>query len=188
MGRKKAVEFVSPIDRFKNWCGDERVRFVSSMAVFLLSVVMLIGFLSFLFTWKEDQAKFEIGIIRYLCDSDIQVENWGGKLGAVLAHLFIHNWFGIPSFSFIFLSVLTACKIIKYEPLPYWKAVKHTVIWTVWTSVFLSFVFGDDFFFLGGVFGYEIDYWLETTFQKVGTLLLLLIIAGAILVATFKNS
>ena len=79
MGRKKAVEFVSPIDRFKNWCGDERVRFVSSMAVFLLSVVMLIGFLSFLFTWKEDQAKFEIGIIRYLCDSDIQVENWGGK-------------------------------------------------------------------------------------------------------------
>lgn len=188
MGRKKAVEFVSPIDRLKNWCNDERVKFVSSMAVFLLSVVMLIGFLSFLFTWKEDQAKFEIGIIRYLCDSDIQVENWGGKLGAVLAHLFIHNWFGIPSFSFIFLSVLTACKIIKYEPLPYWKAVKHTVIWTVWTSVFLSFVFGDDFFFLGGVFGYEIDYWLETTFQKVGTLLLLLIIAGAILVATFKNS
>jgi S-DNA-T family DNA segregation ATPase FtsK/SpoIIIE len=188
MGRKKAVEFVSPIDRVKNWCADERVKFVFSMMLFLVSVVMLIGFVSFLFTWKEDQAKFEIGLIRYLCDSDIQVENWGGKLGAVLAHLFVHNWFGIPSFSFIFLCVLWACKIIKYEPFPFWSVVKNTIIWTIWSSVFLAFLFGDDFFFLGGVFGYEIDYWLEAVIRKVGTLLLLLIIAGAILISTFENS
>ncbi|MBQ9213890.1 MAG: DNA translocase FtsK 4TM domain-containing protein [Bacteroidales bacterium] len=188
MGRKKAVEFVSPIDKVKNWCADERVKFIFSMFLFLLSIVMLIGFVSFLFTWKADQAKFEIGIIRYLCDSDIQVSNWGSKLGAVLAHVFIHNWFGIPSFSFIFLCLLWACKIIKYEPLNFKPIVKNTLIWTVWSSVFLAFLFGDDFFFLGGVFGYETAYWLESVIGKVGTLLLLLIAAGAILMTTFENS
>ncbi|MBQ5403127.1 MAG: DNA translocase FtsK [Bacteroidales bacterium] len=188
MGRKKATEYESPVTKFINWCKDDRVKFVFALLLVLTSILMLIGFISFLFTWKEDQSKFEIGMLRYLGDSDILVENWGSKFGAALAQIFIHNLFGIPSFSFIFLCALSAFKILKFEPVPFWKTVKNTIVWTVWSSVFLAFLFGDGFFFLGGVFGYETDYWLESILGKFGTLIFLLIVAGTIILMTKKNS
>ena len=87
MGRKKATEYESPVTKFINWCKDDRVKFVFALLLVLTSILMLIGFISFLFTWKEDQSKFEIGMLRYLGDSDILVENWGSKFGAALAQI-----------------------------------------------------------------------------------------------------
>lgn len=188
MARRKSNDYVSPITTIKEFIQNDRVKFGFSLLLILISVVMLIGFISYLFTWKEDQSKFELGFGQYFFNSDIQVENWGSKLGAWLAELFIHDWFGIPAFTFIGITALWGLRIQKYEPIPFWKFVKHSLIWTVWTSVFLAFLFGDQFFSLGGVFGFHVDYWLETVIGKFGTLFFLLIIAFTIITLTFENT
>ena len=187
MGRKK-IEYVSPVEKVANFFKDERTRFAIGLGLMLLTLIALLGFISFLFTWKEDQSKFEVGIFRFLFNSDIEVANSGSKIGALLAHIFIHNLFGVPAFAFLLLFALAALKVFKYEPLPFWPVVKHSLIWMVWGSVFLSMIFGNDSFFYGGVFGYEVDRWFESVIGKIGTVLFLLICAGAIIMVTFENS
>ncbi len=187
MGRKK-LEYVSPIEKVVNFFQDEKVRFIIGLGLVLLTVISFLGFFSYLFTWKEDQSKFDVGIFRFMFNSDIEVVNSGKKAGALLAHIFIHNLFGIPSFAFLWLFALATFKVFRYEPFPFWATVKHTLIWMVWSSVFLSMIFGNDSFFFGGVFGYEVDRWFESVIGKIGTILFLLICAGAIIMATFENS
>ena len=187
MGRKK-LEYESPVDKLVRFFKDERTKFVIGLGLMLLTVIALLGFVSYLFTWKEDQSKFEIGIFRFLFNSDIEVANSGIKIGALLAHIFIHNLFGLPAFAFLLLFAITALKVFKFEPMPYWPTVKHSLIWMVWLSVFLSMIFGNDYFFIGGVFGYEVDRWFESVIGKFGTALFLLICAGAIVMMTVENS
>ncbi|MBR2105614.1 MAG: DNA translocase FtsK 4TM domain-containing protein, partial [Bacteroidales bacterium] len=187
MGRKK-LEYESPVDKLVRFFKDERTKFVIGLGLMLLTVIALLGFVSYLFTWKEDQSKFEIGIFRFLFNSDIEVANSGSKIGALLAHIFIHNLFGLPAFAFLLLFAITALKVFKFEPMPYWPTVKHSLIWMVWLSVFLSMIFGNDYFFIGGVFGYEVDRWFESVIGKFGTALFLLICAGAIVMMTVENS
>ena len=90
MGRKK-LEYESPVDKLVNFFKDERTKFALGLGMMLLTVIALLGFVSYLFTWKEDQSKFEIGIFRFLFNSDVEVANSGSKIGALLAHIFIHN-------------------------------------------------------------------------------------------------
>ncbi|MBQ5574987.1 MAG: DNA translocase FtsK 4TM domain-containing protein, partial [Bacteroidales bacterium] len=187
MGRKK-LEYESPVDKLVNFFKDERTKFALGLGMMLLTVIALLGFVSYLFTWKEDQSKFEIGIFRFLFNSDVEVANSGSKIGALLAHIFIHNLFGVPAFAFLWIFALAALKVFKFEPAPFWPTVKHSLIWMVWSSVFLSMIFGNDSFFLGGVFGYEVDRWFESVIGKFGTALFLLICAGAIIMMTFENS
>lgn len=188
MARKKAEEYISPVDKVVNYTKDERFRFILGLLLLLTAIVALVGFISYLFTWKEDQSKFEMGIFRLLFNSDVTVVNYGRKGGAILAHLFIHNLFGVASFAFVAIFALAGLKVYNYEPIPFWKTLKHTIIWVVWLSIFMAMIFGDDFFCMGGVVGYEVDYWLESVIGKVGTALLLLICATGILMMTFENA
>lgn len=187
MARKKAV-YVSPIDKAAGFFKDDRVKFILGLVMLLLSLCALVGFISYLFTWKEDQSKFEMGYLRLLFNSDVHVVNSGSKFGAILAHIFIHNLFGLPSLGFIVLFVLTGLKIYKYEPVPYWPTLKNSLIWIVWTSVFLSTIIKSETFFWGGVFGFEVEGWLQSVLGWLGTLLLLIICAGAIIMMTVENS
>ena len=90
MGRKK-TEYVSPINKAINITKDEKFKFIMGLVMLLVSLVALVGFISYLFTWKEDQSKFDMGILRFIFNSDVQVANSGSKAGALLAHIFIHN-------------------------------------------------------------------------------------------------
>lgn len=186
--KKEAEKYESPIQAAKRICADDKYRVIFAIFLIIISFISLISFFSFLFTWKSDQSKFDLGLFQYIFDGDIQVLNRGGKLGALLAQVFIHNWFGIPSFTFIFLAVNWALKLLKSRYVPMGKALKYSIIGMVWTSIMLSFVFGDDFFFLGGVFGYEVNLWLESVLGKAGTFLILMAAALAFVILNFDNS
>ena len=44
---------------------DERFRFVMSLFTFLFSIFIFIAFISFLFTWKNDQSRYYYGDRRH---------------------------------------------------------------------------------------------------------------------------
>lgn len=178
---------VFPI-RFKTLLKDERFRFILSMVFLFSAAVMTLAFLSYLFTWKVDQSKFDLGIGEYLFNSDVTVENWTGKAGALLARIFIHNWFGLPSFAFIYLFILMGFKLLNIKTYSLKKSLKYCMFGIIWLSITLSFIFGDSLFYLGGSFGFILNNWFVSLLGRTGTAFLLLIAAFTFIIFTFENS
>jgi len=178
-----------PIDiNLKKIFQDERFRLIVGILLLFFAIYAFIAFFSFLFTWKVDQSKFDLTVSEYY-SSEIDIENWAGKFGALLAKMFIYNLFGIPSFAIILISVVWGFKLLKLEILPLNKTVKYSLMGIIWFSIFLSFVFSsEDFFVLGGTYGFLISKWLKSVLGGFGMSVLLIITAFAFIIFTFENS
>jgi DNA segregation ATPase FtsK/SpoIIIE, S-DNA-T family len=166
---------------------DERFRFVLSLFTFLFSVFIFIAFISFLFTWKTDQSKLDIDLITLIQSADIQVENWAGKIGALMAKRFINDWFGISSFSIIFLLVIIGFRFLRIRLLDLSKSIKYAIVYSIWISIAMGYFFGDAYFSLGGAHGYFMSKWLNAFIGKVGTAFFLIITLITILAFSFDN-
>src|SRR5436305_2063525 len=94
--KKNKPALKSRIERFRNFLSDERTYKVFGLVLLMTSFFMVIAFVSNLFTWKEDQAIAGVdSVFKLLIHSDIRVENWLGKIGALTALKFQNEWFGI---------------------------------------------------------------------------------------------
>ena len=154
---------------------NEKVKLLFSLIFFIFSLLLLLAFTSYLFTWKNDHSKLDLPFYDFISNPEIIVNNWAGKIGASLAYTFIHKWFGVSSFGFIFLILIYCFKLIKIELLPFFTSLKITLSAMLWCSVALSFLFGDKFFLLGGAHGYFINSWLSSFMGGFGTALILLL-------------
>src|SRR5688572_15984059 len=76
---------------------DERTWKITGAVSLLVSIFLFIAFISYFFTWKEDQDKVFRGGVSILWDNDIKVSNLLGRLGSYLSHVFIYKGFGIAS-------------------------------------------------------------------------------------------
>jgi S-DNA-T family DNA segregation ATPase FtsK/SpoIIIE len=98
---KRKKPLVSTIKGIISFFRDE--RFLVSLGFFLLAfaLILCLSFTSYLFTWQTDQSILSMGIKGLFSNNSFQVENWMGKLGAVLSNKFIHDWFGLASYIFV---------------------------------------------------------------------------------------
>ena len=164
---------------------DERFKKTTGVFLMLCAFYFVIAFTSYIFTWQNDQDKADsysfFGLI--FSGSDLKVENWLGKLGAAVSHLFIFRGFGLASFVFVLLSFVFGFKILTgISLLPIKRLVRTSVLILVLASVTLSFLFmNSQYLFVGGAFGYYLNEWLIAATGKIGTLLLI----GFALLATF---
>lgn len=168
---------------FKN----ERFKFILGLACLSFAIFILLAFVSYLFTWEVDQSKLDINFSTLISDANITVENWGGKTGAFLAHLFIHKWFGIASFSLIIILVVLAFKLVNIKLFSLVKTVKYSILSSIWLSITLGYLFGNMYFFLGGAHGYFISKWINAFIGKVNTAFLIIIALLIFLIITFDN-
>ncbi|MBI9065745.1 MAG: DNA translocase FtsK 4TM domain-containing protein [Salinivirgaceae bacterium] len=166
---------------------DERVKLLLGIFALSFSIYLLFAFISYLFTWQIDQSKLDISLINLLRDATITVENWSGKLGAMLAFKFMHCWFGLASFSFVFLIGLLGIRFLNYRLLPYRRTLKYALIITIWLSIALGFLFGGSAFLPGGLHGLFLSNWLNSFIGKIGTTFLLLISLFGILVYSIEG-
>lgn len=135
----------------------------------LTSAYLLIAFTSFIFTWHADQDKLTGSWTELLFNPDVLVENWLGKVGAIISHQFIHNWFGMPSFLFVLLSFMIGFRILfRVSILPFEKTIKHSIFLLLWTSAFLGYFYPDKIY-LGGGAGFFINNWLISILGNIGT-------------------
>jgi len=145
----------------------------------LLSISLLLAFISFYIYGQEDQSA-----VYSMTDRTEVVNNWLGKLGAYVAHLIVYQGFGIASFLFVRLFFLTGIFLVLDIDL---KKLKNIWFWDLFFIVILSVVFG---FFatslpeLGGTIGYELNLFLQDFLGKTGTLLVLTF--GFIIYLIFK--
>ncbi|MCX6258404.1 MAG: DNA translocase FtsK 4TM domain-containing protein [Bacteroidia bacterium] len=150
-------------------------HFTFSLGIFFLiaSVILILAFISFLFTWEADQNFDWSNIFR----STSNAQNWSAKIGAVLANNFISRGFGLAAFSIPFLLIIFGFRLLKIRLLNTGKTLKYTIYLTLWLSVALSFIMNDAGGYLysgpGGCYGYFISGWLKSYIGIAGTGLLL---------------
>lgn len=173
---EKKSDSKSAID--KSWALTKQHKIVLGSLLILLSVALLLAFISFYIYGQADQSA-----LGSLSRSET-VQNWLGKFGAFLADLIVYKGFGIASFLFVRLFFLTGLFLALNLPL---KKLKNIWFWDLFVVIILSILFS---FFatslpeLGGTVGYELNMFFQNYIGKIGTLLVLLF--GLIIYLIFK--
>ncbi len=161
---------------------DERRVKVSGLIALLLAAYLTIAFTSYLFTWYRDQDLVLQHSWSMLFDGEVIVDNWLGKVGALVANLFIYFGFGIGAFILIFqLYRLGMFLVLEKRLRAYWPGLRKSLFLVVVVSVYCAFLFQEASFPYGGAFGQKINTWLVGLLGQIGmSLLLVASILGAL--------
>ena len=156
---------------------DERTWKIVGAIFLLIAIFLFISFVSYLFTWKEDQAVAQQGFSALL-DNDKPVANLLGRFGAVISHFFIFKAFGIASFLICtFFFVVGVNLLFRRRVFSIWKNLKYVTVGLLVLSVLLSFVFAKSDFAFGGGVGDMINRKLVGALGTIGTGAVLLLLA-----------
>ncbi len=162
---------------------DERIPKLFGILSLFIAIYLFIAFASYLFTWKEDQARvlhFDLG---FLIQNQVEMANWLGRLGAVISNMFFYWGFGLPSFIFIILLTTFGLGLIKRIPfMKQWPKMRLWLIAMILTSIFLEFVGRSAEFPLGGAFGENVSAWLVSFVGTAGLIILMIFVPVAVLV------
>jgi len=193
---------------------DERTRIITGLVLISLAVFFTLSFTSFMFTWQQDQSdllqksswefifsspektaidpalKNSLNTIETVENEPRAIQNWGGKLGALVSKKFIHDWFGVSSFLFIFILVIVGLHFFKIKIIPVKKAVKVSLLSIIVASIALGYAFNDVWDAnIGGYFGYYISrIFLGGIIGTVAAGLIVFAIVTSYVLFTFKNS
>ncbi len=184
---ERKLPFKKQIEKLSDFLKSEKTRQIFGLLLILFSAYLLIAFTSFLFTWKIDQSKVELPFWQFMMNSEIEVENWLGKLGAWLSHLFIFKWFGVISFLFVGIFFLFGFRILfKIQLLPLKRSLRISAFLLFWFALFFGFFFKDDLYFLGGAVGFELNVFLNSLLGTAGTGILVFFILIAFLLTSLN--
>lgn len=168
----------------------QKTKRLIGLALGLVCIYLAISFLSYLFSWKLDQDKVEgANFVEFVFTKQpFEISNWLGKLGAILSHRFIYNGFGIATFLLPFFLFVVSFKILTgIQLFSIRKTFKVSLVALVWGSIFFGFFFSNNFLFVGGNFGYQINDWLSDSIGNIGTFFLLIFSFMAFTGAMFQS-
>lgn len=156
-----------------------RQKFIVGILFVLVSIALLLSFISYFITGNSDQSA-----VSELTNRSISAENWLGKIGAYLADFFLYQGFGITSFLFVRILFLLGAYLILDMSL---AKLRKNFFWDAFIIIVGSILFGflwDVVPQLGGVVGYEMNLFIQDYIGKTGTLLILLF--GVLIFLVFK--
>ena len=183
-------------DEKLQWWKDGRLGKIAGMGLLLGSFILAVAFTSYLFTVSDDQSDLLNNTAGALTDTTLKVHNTLGRLGAVLAHVFIDKLFGLASYLFCGVLFVTGFNLLMQKKI--FNALKvslYSFFGLVWLSAALSFmnylVHPSSVINWGGGFG---DYLtgeqgrIMGLLKTVGTAALLLVTATAFAVWLYNFS
>jgi S-DNA-T family DNA segregation ATPase FtsK/SpoIIIE len=178
-------------------------RFIKILGLFfvVLSLYFLIAFTSYLFTWQDDYS--------YVIDANggwhnlfktfdelkalnitPVVQNWLGKFGALLAHQFIYEWFGLASFLFAFVFFVVGYRLLfKVRIFPLEKTLGYSLFFLLFISLTLGFAHSfmkDAPHYIEGEFGYWTNRLLVAQIGVAGVGGLITFLALTILIVAYN--
>src|ERR1700694_1240488 len=142
-----------PAEKFKNekeekldlkkLANDERTWKILGTVSLLISIFLFIAFVSYLFTWKDDQSQVLNKGMGFLFNNadGAQVTNLLGRLGAFISHQLIFNGFGLASFLFCtFFFVIGINLLFDRKVFSILRNLKYVTIGLLIVSVSLAFL------------------------------------------------
>ncbi|WP_127132477.1 FtsK/SpoIIIE family DNA translocase [Pseudoflavitalea rhizosphaerae] len=153
---------------------DERTHKIAGTVALLLCCFLFIAFVSYVFTWREDQDKVFKGASILLPSTEVKTSNLLGNIGAYISHQFFYNAFGIASFLFCsFFFVLGVNGLFGRKLFSIWRNLRYLIAGVLYFSVAASFFAGGSDFSWGGALGNMLSDWLVKMLGNVGTFVLL---------------
>lgn len=179
MATKKNKDTATTPTEKKTWHISRQQKFVIGVLLVLLSLALLLSFISYFVTGDFDQSAAQ-----KVFNREVPVQNWLGKFGAFLADFFLYKGFGVASFILVRILFLVGIYFILDLSL---KKLKKTAFWDCYLVIVVSILFG--FFWdympqLAGTVGYEMNLFFQDFIGKIGTLLLLLF--GVVIFLIFR--
>lgn len=167
---------------------DSRTRTITGVFLIILSAFLTLSFISHLVdAGVNDQSQLqEFG--ETLIDPEERVDNWMGKLGAIVAEKFVHSWFGFTSFLFPFLLLLIGFKVMfRKALLPIGKAIKHSLFFLYLIPLAMGYFFPENAN-LSGSLGFQLNRWTGSLVGSAGTAMLLLFLTVVYVAVVFNLS
>ena len=156
-------------------------KIILGSLLILLSMALFFSFISFYFTWQEDQS-----LLSEFSDRNEEAKNLLNKFGASVSHFVVYKGFGIASIIFTVLLCITGLYyFLSLEKKGLFKKWIWGLIFMIWISIALGFL-ADTRPLLGGLVGYEMNDFLQDYTGKIGVVLILLFGLTFILVRFFK--
>ncbi len=158
---------------FQTFNANEKTQKIYGLLLLLLSAYLAIAFVSYFMSWDVDQDKVLSGAAN-LFSPEVKVQNWLGKIGALVSHWFMYKAFGASSF--ILVPVFMAFglqKLIQKQFIHYTAFNAKWLFLMVWSSMLLSLAFEDKLFFVGGGFGFFVNAYLANYIGQIGLITLL---------------
>lgn len=157
---------------------NEQAQKVFGFLLLVFTAVLFISFISFFFSWKSDQDMVSgSGDWEQYKSQAGEIGNAMGLFGARLSYWFVHNGFGLAAFALLpWIALAGLYLLFGYRPFSLLRIAIHTVLFTVWFSLFLGFLFQtvQSLQILGGTFGYFGVQKLNHSIGGIGTFFLLL--------------
>jgi DNA segregation ATPase FtsK/SpoIIIE, S-DNA-T family len=168
---------------------DERLKIILGVLLIFLSLFMLLAFISYFFTWREDQSFAEFQ--KVFTGPDIKVENWTGKAGAWLTYTIFDKYgFGIASFGLPFLLFISGLRLFKIRMFPLRKTFRIVIFSMIILSITLGYAEGGTTLFfsngIGGAQGTVVSKFLDALIGRPGTGLLILFLIFVFISFTIK--
>ncbi|MCW3124390.1 MAG: cell division FtsK/SpoIIIE, partial [Bacteroidetes bacterium] len=143
--RKKApaknADFEAEGEEKLQWWKDGRLSKLTGMALLTFAFLLAVAFTSYLFTVTEDQSDLLNNSARALMDNSLKVNNTLGRLGAVLAHVFIDKLFGLASYLFCVVFFVTGFNMLTEKRIfNVLKVSMYSFFGLIWLSAAFSFV------------------------------------------------
>jgi S-DNA-T family DNA segregation ATPase FtsK/SpoIIIE len=149
---------------------DERTRKIAGAFMLLIGFMLLISFVSYLFTWDKDQSLVLSMGKSILWGTDAEFSNQLGSLGAYLSHFFIYRGFGVASFLIpTFFFVVGINWFLGKQVFSAARNIRYVLVGLVFFSVAFALVFAHSRFAWGGAVGSMARNWLVHTIGLVGS-------------------
>ncbi len=168
---------------------DERIPKLFGLLCLFIAAYLFVAFFSYLFTWYIDQDRVLHFSGWLLLESNIEMANWLGRLGAITSNFFFYWCFGLPSFLLVYLLGRIGMNRIYRQPFAsLMPTINYTIVAMIVSAVFLEFVAGTAQFPWGGAVGEGIANWLQNFVGTVGLwLLIIAVIIGMVVWRTNPN-
>lgn len=164
MKKKKENILKSVTEKISTPFQDERLKRIAGLFLVVSALFFVASFVSYLFNGRVDHDK--------LGKFTQEIQNIGGSLGHSISHKFIYLWFGVSSFIFPFIFLLIGMKwSFDRNIFPIKRSISISLFFMIWVSVLFGFFTEPSI--LGGVFGFQMNEWLNTLMGTVGTSLIL---------------
>lgn len=168
----------------------------------IFSLYFLAAFTSYLFSWQEDQSYVidanggwsnlfrTVEELKSNGVSDPAIENWLGKVGALLSHQFIYEWFGVASFLFVFMFFVVGYRLLfKVKIFSIEKTLAYSFFFLIFTSFtfgFLHSFFSDVPHFLEGEIGFWSNKLMVAQIGQTGVLGLIVFLGLTVLIIAYN--
>ena len=163
----------------------------AGLTVFALTLFTLVSTVSYLFTWESDQS-----LLAHpdMVDKNVEVANWGGKLGYRWSVFLVARCFGLGSMALVFLMGAVAYRLFFWNRhIGLLRTTFITVSGAFLSSLLLAYIsshFGADTCFgggLGGDAGTAVIAWMSNLVGPIATALILVVLIVAWLILSNKK-